>query len=549
MTALPPWMRAVLPCALLLGCSESSVFSSDGAADTGGWASGASDDDADWGDGDTDGGGSDGGGGGDTGRPWDTGDYDDGYDREEENSVEALRPAATADHLFIANPDRGTLTRITVDGLGVVTTPVGVDPSVVRVTPDGASALVLNKGSDTVSVVDAASLDTAHVEIRPRMNRLEVSPDGRWSISWHDLAYGEADPEADDGGTASYNEISLVDVAARAHVPQVVGFNPRDVSFSADGTKAVVVSDRWLAVLDLTQDAPAPERIRLAYDTVEPPEAEEVLLTPDGTKAFIRQYGTTFLTVVDLDAGELRRIDVGDNATDLDLSPDGTKAVVVARASHELWVFDATDPFATPDVVPLPEDEIFGAIEFTPDGSEGILYTTASGLPGRYGAWDATDPDAEIVVRSLVKPVHDVKVSATGGTVLFVHDDEEETGVATGSPFRGEWALSIVETATHFANPVKLAGEPTGFAHGTDGSFGAFVMGGLPFLEVVDYRTLLFDEVTLKSPANNVGILPDSRVVYASQAHSLGRISFYDVDGKGLTTITGFELNAGIEIE
>ena len=548
MTRTLPWTPALLSCVFLSGCSSNeSALSAHmaGAADSGVYGSDAS---GEWGTG----AGSDGGDGGgmwDSGRLWDTGDYDDGYDREQEDSVEALRPAATSDHLFIANPDRATLTRITVDGLGVVTTPVGVDPSVVRVTPDGKTVLVLNKGSDTVSVVDADSLETSHVAVRPRMNRLEVSPDGRWTISWHDLAYDEADPESDNGGTASYNEISLVDVTNRSHVPQVVGFNPRDVAFSADGTRAVVVSDRWLAVLDLTEDAPAPTRIRLAYDTVEPPEAEEVLLTPDGTKAFIRQYGTTFLTVVDLEAGELRRIDVGDNATDLDLTPDGTRAVVVARASHELWVFDATDPFATPEVVPLPAEEIFGAITFTPDGSEGILYTTASGLPGRYGTWNTTDPTAEIVVRSLVKPVHDVKVSATGGTLLFIHDNEDETGVATGSPFRAGWAVSIVEATSHFANPVRLAGEPTGFAHGTDGSFGALVMGGLPYLEVIDYRTLLFDEVTLKSPANNVGILPGTRVVYASQAHRLGRISFYDVDGKGLTTITGFELNAGIQIE
>ncbi|MEC7948725.1 MAG: hypothetical protein VX265_14255, partial [Myxococcota bacterium] len=159
------------------------------------------------------------------------------------------------------------------------------------------------------------------------------------------------------------------------------------------------------------------------------------------------------------------------------------------------------------------------------------------------------DPAAGIVVRSLVKPVPAVKVSPTGSTVLFVHHNERRTGVASDSPFRDAWALSIVDTAAHFSNPVRLAGEPTGFAHGPDGSFGAFVMGGLPFLEVVDYRTLLFDEVALKSPANNVGILPASRIVYASQAHALGRISFYDVDGKGLTTITGFELNAGIDIE
>ena len=545
MNATPPRTRHLLLCALLGACSSFDLFEGAGdrgTADSGAWSG---DSDGSWGG--ESGGGTGGDGGGDA--DWDTGDYDDGFDREEENAVEALRPAATADHLFIANPDRATLTRITVDGLGVVTTPVGVDPSVVRVTPDGGRALVLNKGSDTVSVVDARTLEARHVAVRPRMNRLEVAPDGRWSISWHDLAYDAADPEGDDGGTASYNEISLVDIAAAAHVPQVVGFNPRDVSFSADGTRAVVVSDRWLAVLDLTAATPTPSRIRLAFDTVEPPEAEEVLLTPDGTKAFIRQYGTTFLTVVDLDTGELQRIDVGDNATDLDLTPDGTRAVVVARASHELWVFDAADPFATPDVIPLPEDEIFGAIAFTPDGSQGILYTTASGLPGRYGTWDVADPAASVTVRSLVKPVHDVKISPTGSTVLFVHDDEQETGVATGSPFRGEWALSIIDTDSHFGNPIKLSGAPTGFAHGTDGSFGAFVMGGLPFLEVVDYRTLLFDEVALKSPANNVGILPGSRVVYASQAHSLGRISFYDVDGKGLTTITGFELNAGIEIE
>jgi len=545
MNATPSRAHVLLLCALLTGCSSFDMASTAEAYDTraaGEFDSGASAGSSS--SGDWDAGGGDGGGG-----DWDTGDYDDGYDREEENAVEALKPAASSDHLFIVNPDRATLTRITVDGLGVVTTPVGIDPSVVRVTPDGARALVLNKGSDTVSVVDARTLETRHVGVRPRMNRLEVSPDGRWSISWHDLAYDEADPEGDEGGTASYNEISLVDIGNAAHIPQVVGFNPRDVSFSADGTKAVIVSDRWLAVLDLTTDAPSPTRIRLAFDTVEPPEAEEVLLTPDGTKAFIRQYGTTFLTVVDLDTGELQRIDVGDNATDLDLTPDGTKAVVVARASHELWVFDATDPFATPDVLPLPADEVFGAIAFTPDGSQGILYTTASGLPGRYGAWDVADPSASITVRALVKPVHDVKVSPTGNTALFVHDDEEETGMATDSPFRDSWAVSIVDTDSHFANPVRLAGEPTGFAHGTDGSFGAFVMGGLPFLEIVDYRTLLFDEVTLRSPASNVGILPASRVVYASQAHSLGRISFYDVDGKGLTTITGFELNAGIEIE
>jgi DNA-binding beta-propeller fold protein YncE len=508
---------------------DDSMDGGGGSADTGSWADADTDTDTD----------------ADADADWDTGDYDDGYDPEEEEGIEALRPAATADFLFIANPDRDSLTRIRPDDMSVITTRVGHDPSVVRVTPDGAAAVVLNRGSETVSIVDAHTLAVTEIEIRPRLNRLELSPDGRWGICWYSAA---ADTEgADDGGTASYNEVSLVDIQNKAHVPMVVGFNPRDISFSADGSTAVVVSDIWLATLDLNDAVPAPERLQLVYDTVDPPKAEEVLVTPDGAKAFIRQFGTTYLSVVDLNEQTLDRIDVGDNATDLDLSPDGSQAAVVARGSHELWLFDAEDPYATPEVIALPEDEVFGALLYTPDGSQGILYTTASELPGRYGTWIVGEPD--VTVRALVKPVRDVKVDPTGGTVLFVHDDQEETGVASDSPFRGGWALSIVETEHHFANPVRLAAEPTGFAQGDDGSYGAFVMGGERFLEVVDYRTLLFDEVDLKSPATNLGVVPGSHTVYVSQAHDLGRISLYDVDGKGLTTITGFELNSGIEIE
>jgi DNA-binding beta-propeller fold protein YncE len=476
---------------------------------------------------------------------WDTGDYDDGFDAEEEGLLEALRPAATADFLFIANPDRDSLTRIRPADMSVITTPVGHDPSVVRVTPDGRTALVLNMGSESVSLVDAESLVVTELAIRPRLNRLELSPDGRWGICWFsEAAHDEAE---DDGATASYNEISLIDVENKLHVPMVVGFNPRDVAFAADGSKAVVVSDVWLATLDLTATTPSPIRLQLVYDTVDAPKAEEILITPDGGQAFVRQFATTYLSVVDLNAQTLSRIDVGDNATDLDLSPDGAQAAVVARGSHELWLFDAADPSATPEIIALPPDETFGSLRYTPDGTQGILYTTAAGLPGRYGTWVVGQP--EITVRGLVKPVRDVMIDPTGGTVLFVHDDEEETGVASDSPFRGGWALSIVETAQHFANPVRLGSRPTGFAHGEDGSFGAFIMGGERFLEVVDYGTLLFDEVLLKSPATNMGIMPGSHTVFVSQDHDLGRISLYDVDGKGLTTVTGFELNAGIEID
>ena len=41
----------------------------------------------------------------------------------------------------------------------------------------------------------------------------------------------------------------------------------------------------------------------------------------------------------------------------------------------------------------------------------------------------------------------------------------------------------------------------------------------------------------------------DYHIAYASQAHELGRLSFYDADADTVQTITGFELNSSIEDE
>ena len=73
-------------------------------------------------------------------------------------------------------------------------------------------------------------------------------------------------------------------------------------------------------------------------------------------------------------------------------------------------------------------------------------------------------------------------------------------------------------------------------------------MDGEPYLEVLHYDSLLYDEVELKSEPVHLGVLPETRTAYISQICDLGRIeNFYDVDDANLETITGFELNAGIQ--
>jgi DNA-binding beta-propeller fold protein YncE len=473
--------------------------------------------------------------------------YEDDYEPEAEDDFARLQPAALPDYVFVANPGRNTLSRINVDSLSVLTTEVGVSPAVVLSTPDETKAVVFNKGSNEVSVVDAQSMSVEQVEVREDYNQMSMSPGGGWVVCYYDeAAVDPDDPETE--GARSFNEVSLVDLEALSHTAMVVGFNPRDVQFSDDGQRAVVVSDAWLAVIDLDAEVLEPTRIQISDDTVDPPEAEEVVLTPDGGYALIRQFGVTDLVLVNLDSGELDYVAVGDNPTDIDVTPDGNQAVAVARGSSELWIYDLEDLSSEPDVIPMPQEEVFGSLVMSPDGETGILFSTATGA-ARYGSWDRLEenPLRAITTRALVKPIDKVEISPDGSTAVIFHPLDNGSEVESDSLFYNSYALTMIDMSDFFANPLRLNSEPIAYDHTADGLTGFVVLEGEPYLEVLHYDSLLFDEIELKSDPVYLGVLPETRQAFVSQEHDLGRISFYDPDTEELETITGFELNAEIE--
>jgi len=520
---LPRTGLSLLALLLATGCSADKGMSASDFNDTGYGGDGYA----------SDGGASDGG----------SGDSDTGMGSETEDSYFRLAPASTTAFVFVANPDRDTVTRIAVPSLEVITTEVGDRPTVVTTTSDYTKAVTFNEGSDSVSIIDAGTLAVSDVDVRPNFNNMSMSPDGRFVICWHDPAV--TDTESSGSGAQSFNEISVVDTVSLNHTPLVVGFNPRGVTFTPDSSKAVVVSDAYVAVLDLTADELSPTRIAVSDDLVNPPLAEEIVVAPSGTYAFVRQFGATALVVVDLIDAVADTVAVGANPTDLDLTPDGTQAVAVARGSHELWVYSVADPFAPAQVVSMPDTETFGSVVMSPDGSRGLLYSTASG-DSVYGTWELSDDS--VTVRSLVKPVASVSMSPTGETALFFHPKDNGNDVDSSSEFYDHYGLTMVDVVDDFfPNPLRLPAQPIGFANSGDGSQGYMIMDGAPYLEVLHYGSLLYDEVELKSNPVFVGVLPESTLAYVSQEHALGRISFYDPDSQILQTITGFELNSGIE--
>jgi hypothetical protein len=297
-------------------------------------------------------------------------------------------------------------------------------------------------------------------------------------------------------------------------------------------------------LIDLTATEPSPSLVQLSEDLLDPPAAEEIEVAPGGGFAFVRQFGSSEIAILDLVDLGVDRVPVGFNPTDLDITPDGSHAVVVSRGSSELWLLDTTDPWAPPEVVPLPEEYVLGSLLLSPDGTQGVLYTTAT-LQDRFATWDIAT--GEVTVRGLVKPVQSMSVSPTGESLLVFHTEEDAEGADSSSPYYGAWAMSLMDLGDFRSNPMKLAGEPTAYAHSDDGEHGFFIMDGEDHLVVLDYTTLLPEDIELKSPPVHVGTLPESDYAYASQEHELGRISFYDSDSGALETITGFELNSEIE--
>ena len=272
------------------------------------------------------------------------------------------------------------------------------------------------------------------------------------------------------------------------------------------------------------------------------PAAEEVELSPDGSYAFVRQFGADDIVVVDLATLTLDRVPVGQNPTDMDLTPDGRTIAVVSRGDQQVWMLDATNPFG--DAVVVPFGQAYGSVLFAGTGDTALLYTNAS-LLDRFATWNVVT--GEVTDHRLVKPVASIGVSPTGDSLLVFHTHADAVGADVESPFYGEWALTLVDLDDLRQNPMLLPAEVSSYAVSDDGRYGFFIMEGERWLETLLFETLLYEEIPLASDPVYLGVLPETNTAFASQEHDLGRISFYDADADALDTITGFELNSEIE--
>ncbi len=329
--------------------------------------------------------------------------------------------------------------------VGTVT--VGEDPVAVSVTPDGTRAYVLNSGNlfnqdnASVSVIDMsdpsnpAVVQTIPFDIyNPR--EIAVSPDGLRAYVGYDNTVGgnghllviDTDPTS-----ATYNTV-IGD-------PIEVGDGPRDITFSPDGTRALILNQSSLDIVVLDIDPASPTFHTLIGGPIDVSNSSPsaVAVTPDGTRAYVTVPGSSFdyVTVIDIDPGsagygtKIGSPIAGAGSDAIAITPNGTRAYVLSAFGDSVGIIDTDPSSATFNTVlgdPIAIGDLPQSIVFSPDGTRAYV---SNGFDGDVVVLD-TDPASATYNTVIGDPIEvgnrpEALAISADGTYLHVVNANDDT--------------------------------------------------------------------------------------------------------------------------
>lgn len=503
---------------------------------------------------------------------------DDDYVPEQEEFL-VREVATTSAYVFVPNssPESNTVALINGLDFSIRPIPVGREPTVVRaasVDEVGDVAYVLCEGDSTVAIIraDEASDDPVDqvnlVRVPREANSLALSPDGRSLLAYID----PNKPLRADSGVASLQAAALIrlgETRADDHVYNLsVTRSVRDIEFTEDSKQAFLVGREGInriyldEVLDDTFIAPLGLELS---GTVFPPTDFEIEVDPAGDYLVARSSAFSGVALyrppTDASEASLRMVELSAIPTDIDLyqNADGSPAVVATlRASDEVALIDVNETLDAPEdspVVPsvLPVSQVnAGLALLTPAGDQALLYSSLVDVPN-IGILDLAT--SELRSFELRNRIRSVAISPDASTAVVVHRKREGQPPQDADPltfFQYNYGLTLLDMATGYRRPLVLEGEPADLVltQDADGTPFVYVMQqsdspafrGVSRINLRNYRS---DFVKLARAPQQMGLVAGK--IFVSQASPEGRITFFDVDSGAQRTVSGYELNAGIQ--
>lgn len=491
---------------------------------------------------------------------------------EEEVDFDLRTPEAGATFLYIPSAALDALIVVDARTLEVHLVDVGLVPTLVRALPADDGAVVLNEGSSDVSIVRPRPVGsppriTFEVETFPVLagsNRLVVSPDGAVAFTFHVAS------SASFGSLQDVTAVHLGPPPANADrvINLAVGLRPTDVRFADQGRLALILCEDGLSgirLADLLGDTflppvpTSPDRFRKQTD-------RELVTTPDGRHAIVRDLDTTAISLVDLQTGALTQLPLPDYASDLDLSSDGKTLIVPMRTRQQVARITIPDAFtwSPPPPDPTPEEEEpveeelapqnpfvllsltgapFGSAVLTADERHALLYTTTPGVAS-VGRLDLTS--GGVVIQPLPKELEAVIPSPDARMAALIHRRSSGTGDLANRP-----AYSLLDLASGYSKLVVTVNPVTTVTFTQDASeLFALLPDPLGASHVVDrVKTRSFAVTSYPVPDRPifVGAMPSLTKVAVALDNPTGWITFIDTQTGATLQLNSFELNGFIE--
>lgn len=457
-------------------------------------------------------------------------------EREVESNYES--PIATSRAVWVANPKSGRVAVIDAVTLGVKTVDAGNGPTYLAAVPGAEdAAIVLNVLSDDATLlrVNGASIETKTFKTAHGLNSWSLSADGHWAIAWTD-----ARKVTNAKKTQGFQDLTVIDLTG-AHAPQVlaVGYRPLRVGF-AGTTEAYAVTQDGISIVDLTGATPElTKNVAISDDPLEDPGTRDVSVTQDGSLALIRRDNNADVTFVSLATGTRSKLTLSGPVSDLDLSPNGDKAVAVVKKTGIASVLPipqiVSDPLAAKSVTLT--GETVGSVAISQSGSKAVLYSNASEVE-RISVVSLSAAPTFRTIR-LYAPVLAVFSTKSAEHAVAFHDTTDEAAPAFSLiPIEETLPAKIVSANAPLAGiAFAEASDRAVITERSSSVYGAY-LAHLPSMMVERYP--------LASPPSSVGIVDVARRAFISQEYPEGRITFIDLDTGLARTLTGFELSARV---
>lgn len=391
--------------------------------------------------------------------------------------------------LYVLNQLGGRVVRIRPDG-STSTVKVGSSPEALAATADGSWVVTLARESSTLWAVRTDGFDAHRVEIRPNHNVIAVSPatDSRHAVTFVDLSKLE---DLDIDGSASLNEVTVVDLGGQTPISTsvVVGFNPKQVVFTGDGTRAVVLSESFASILDL-DDPTDPVRIPLGANTTsDPVTPETALVTPDDRFALVARRDSADVFVIALDPPSVNIVDFTIFPTKFAASSDGTIIAAISHGSPTVAFFDVE---ATTVRLATAEGGITDAAVPLEAEDRRVLFWGLGLTDEQAYSYDLDEREMRTV--QLVNAPTDIRIGPGGSAVVLQRRSPTFGGDETDHLFDVNDSLSLIDPEERLVTPHFLESLPidVAFTRNPGGDDLAVVsLREAGRLAVVDLETLL----------------------------------------------------------